>query len=95
MSELNHVLNNNQFVVVDFHATWCGPCKAIAPKLKSLCEENGVTLYKIDVDEEPDIAAIYSIESLPTILFFKGGAKFGTVIGAKLDKIKEMITKMK
>jgi thioredoxin 1 len=97
MSELNKVLRKNTLVVVDFHASWCNPCKILAPKLEILCKENNIILYKIDVDEFPDIASKFEIKSLPTILFFKDGEKIPNlkIVGAKLDKIKETILKMK
>lgn len=90
-------METNTRVVVDFHATWCGPCKIIGPKLEVLCKENNTMLYKIDVDEFPDIASEFEIDSLPTILFFKNGKRLpgSRIVGAKLDKIKETILKMK
>lgn len=97
MSELNKILNENKCVIVDFHATWCGPCKTLAPKLEMLCKEQDIKLYKIDVDAFPDIATEFEIESLPTILFFKNGKQLSNskVIGSNLNKIKETILKMK
>src|SRR5438067_11707080 len=64
-------------VMVDFWAEWCGPCRAIAPVL----EELAVTLMKVNVDENPDLAGRYGIRSIPTILFFKQGAIVDRVVG--------------
>lgn len=57
--------------IIDFHATWCGPCKQLAPTLKALAAEYGeeIYIYKVDVDKEPDIARAYGIRSLPSLLF--------------------------
>lgn len=57
--------------IIDFHATWCGPCKAIAPTLNELAEEyeDEIYIYKIDVDKEPELAGAFGIRSVPTLLF--------------------------
>lgn len=57
--------------IIDFYATWCGPCKAIAPVLEELAAEygNDIYIYKVDVDKEEELAAAFSIRSVPTILF--------------------------
>lgn len=57
--------------IIDFHATWCGPCKQLAPTLKALAAEYGdeIYIYKVDVDKEPDIARAYGIRSVPSLLF--------------------------
>merc|ERR1712232_1007010 len=65
---------NNQLVVIDFTASWCGPCKMIAPLFKEMSEEiTGVVFLKVDVDENPETAAKYSVSAMPTFLFIKGG----------------------
>ena len=71
-------------VMVDFWAEWCGPCRAIAPVLEEMAEasEGRVTLMKVNVDENPGLAARYGIRSIPTILFFKEGALVDRVVGA-------------
>src|SRR5438094_9006927 len=75
---------NEGFVMVDFWAEWCGPCRAIAPVLEELAaaSEGLVTLMKVNVDENPGFAARYGIRSIPMILFFKEGAIVDRVRGA-------------
>lgn len=57
--------------VVDFYATWCGPCKALAPVMEELAKEydGKIRVYKIDVDQEEELAAVFGIRSIPTLLF--------------------------
>ena len=78
------VLKSGAPVMVDFWAEWCAPCRAIAPTLEELVREgNGnITLAKVNVDEQPALAARYGIRSIPTILFVKGGQVLDQVIGA-------------
>lgn len=85
-------------LVVDFWATWCGPCKAIAPILDELAEElkGAVQICKVDVDKNAEIAARFNVRAIPTLLFFKNQQKVGEVVGlatkedlkAKLEKLK-------
>jgi thioredoxin 1 len=71
-------------LMVDFWASWCGPCNAIAPVLEELARtsKGGVALAKVNVDEQPALAARYGIRSIPTILFVKDGKVADQVIGA-------------
>ncbi|MGG7177163.1 thioredoxin [Clostridium paraputrificum] len=90
------VLNNKGVVVVDFFATWCGPCKMIAPILEELDSEiNDVKIVKIDVDENGDIANEYGVQSIPTIKIFKDGAEMDTKVGfLPKDALKESIEEL-
>jgi len=71
-------------VLVDFFATWCGPCKMIAPVVEQLAEEYAgkAAVYKLDVDETQDIAMQYGIMSIPTLVFFKDGEEAERIRGA-------------
>lgn len=78
----SEVLDNKGVVVVDFFATWCGPCKMLAPILEELQEElSNVKIVKIDVDENPELANKYGIASIPTLKIFKEGNDVDTKVG--------------
>lgn len=70
-------------VIVDFYATWCGPCRAMKPVLEKLSTEaNGAfSVVAVDVDECPDLASEFSISSIPTIMVFKNGKSVATLVG--------------
>lgn len=80
----DEVENREGLSMVDFWATWCGPCRMVAPIVEELAEEygdRGLRVGKMDVDSNPSVVAKYAIRSIPTILFFKGGELVDTVIG--------------
>jgi thioredoxin 1 len=78
------VLMSDKPVVVDFWAEWCGPCKMVAPILAEIAAENdGITIAKLNVDENPQTAASYGITSIPTMNVYQGGQVVKTIIGAK------------
>jgi thioredoxin 1 len=79
------VLQSEKPVIVDFWAEWCGPCHAVAPVLDKIAEERSdeVRLVKINVDENQELMVRYGIQSIPTIVLFKGGEPAAAVIGAQ------------
>lgn len=95
LAEFSELISGDKLVLVDFYATWCGPCKLIAPKLKKLAEATPeVTFAKVDVDEVADVAAEQQIRAMPTCLFFKNGQKVGEVVGANYAKIEATLKEL-
>lgn len=88
------LVNNSGFVVVDFFANWCGPCKVLTPKLEELSlKYKNVVFVKVDVDDFEEIARLHKIEAMPTLHFYKSGVMLETkVIGGKLNEIEKVIT---
>lgn len=69
-------------VMVDFFATWCGPCRMLAPVMDEVAEEaQGAAVYKVDVDQSPDLAARYGVMGVPAIMVFEGGELKQSVVG--------------
>lgn len=83
-------LLENEFVFVDFHATWCGPCKRVAPFIEELSkkeEYTNVTFCKVNIDDVPDLADKYEIMAVPTFVFIKEKEEKGKLEGANEDEI--------
>lgn len=82
------VLKSSEPVLVDFHAEWCGPCKAMAPALEIVAKEmkGKVKIAKVDVDQNPEITQKYQIQAMPTLMIFKGGQVAAQRVGALTQK---------
>ena len=76
----NQIKAGSGVVLVDFFATWCGPCKMMAPSLEELSEE-GYQLFSVDVDQEKELAMEYGVFSIPTMILFKDGEKVDEFVG--------------
>ena len=79
------VLDSDKPVLVDFYATWCGPCKMMAPVIDEVATEKAgeVDVYKIDIDENPQVAQQYGVMSIPTFIVFKNGEPAAKTLGAQ------------
>lgn len=85
------VLQADKTVLVDFFATWCGPCKMVAPIVKQLADEGKAKVCKIDVDEQPELAMQFGVDSIPTLLVFKGGQLVNRAVGFRTKEQLEAI----
>ncbi|XP_029470811.1 thioredoxin [Rhinatrema bivittatum] len=86
----------DKLVVIDFTATWCGPCKNIAPIFEQLAKQNpDVLFFKVDVDEAQDVAAFCEIACMPTFLFYKSTIKVHEFRGANKDTLIAKVNELK
>ncbi|XP_067936390.1 uncharacterized protein [Watersipora subatra] len=94
--EYDAIINKDSagmLVVVDFHATWCGPCKMIAPKFQSLLDASETIVgVKVDVDELEDVAADAKVSAMPTFIAYRDGEKVGEVVGANEKELEKLMS---
>ena len=91
------VISADKLVLVDLYATWCAPCKALAPVLEELADKyaDKIKVVKVNVDEEESIAAKFGIASIPTVIFFKNGQTAASLVGLRTSsEIEKMIEKL-
>jgi thioredoxin 1 len=89
--ELRERINNKESMIVDFYATWCGPCKMLSEELTKV--ESEYPIYKVDVEEDIDLSTLMGIRSVPAIKYIKEGEVVATTIGLKSAKeINNLIT---
>ena len=80
----NEVLNSDKPVLLDFFASWCGPCRMVGPILDEIAEEReDIKVCKINIDEQPELASQYRVMSIPTLMVLKNGQVVGQSVGAK------------
>ena len=82
-NSFDSVLSENDLVLVDFWAEWCGPCRMVSPILDEISKESGLLVGKLNIDENPNKTSEYSISSIPSMVLFKSGQPVKTIIGAK------------
>lgn len=80
LQEFNNLVNDD-FVLVDFYANWCGPCKMLSPVLEELENSRGVKVVKVDVDKNEEVARTYGVMSIPTLIMFKNGELVDKKVG--------------
>lgn len=96
--EFNVLTKKESIVLIDFYANWCGPCKMLTPVLEQFAEKTAgeVEIYKVDVDENPELCGQFNISSIPTLLFFKNGKLIFKELGFRsLDYLIEILNKVR
>ena len=96
--EFNVLTKKEGIVLIDFFANWCGPCKMLTPVLEQFAEKTAgeVEIYKVDVDENPELCGQFNISSIPTLLFFKNGNLIFRELGFRsLDYLIEILNKVR
>ena len=92
----SEVLEQKKLVLVDFWAEWCGPCKQIAPTLEELAEKysENLSVCKVDVDSNRELALQYNVRSIPSLMIFKNGEMVDSLIGAvSLEELEDLVTR--
>lgn len=96
-SEFNEIQKGDDLIVVDFYAEWCPPCKMLGPILEEISnEETSPKIFKVNIEEQKELAEKYAISSLPTVIFFKDGKEVDKFVGLLTkEEIEKYISKNK
>ena len=92
----SEVLDQTKLILVDFWAEWCGPCKQIAPTLEELAEKysENLSVCKVDVDSNRELALQFNVRSIPSLMIFKNGEMVDSLIGAvSLEELEDLVTR--
>ena len=99
MNDFNEIIKDAKPTLVDFFATWCGPCKMQGPVLEQVKNELGdtVNIIKVDIDRNPELANVYRVQSVPTLIMFRNGEAVWRAVGLQQagileDKLNEHVT---
>ncbi|KAF7980696.1 hypothetical protein HWV62_43934 [Athelia sp. TMB] len=88
LAEFQQIINEDKYSVFDFWATWCGPCRQISPEFEKLSgAHEHIDFYKVDIDDQPEIAQEVGIKAMPTFKLFKKGEQINEVVGARREPI--------
>jgi len=94
--QFSETIKTDKLVIIDLYATWCGPCKSLAPTLEELSKENkdSTEIVKMDIDTNPEILSSHSVRGVPTLLFYKKGKFVDQISGNQAkDVLKKLIDK--
>ncbi|KAI9119336.1 hypothetical protein K1719_010011 [Acacia pycnantha] len=92
----NEVKDSNKLIVIDFSASWCGPCRFVEPAIHAMADKfSDVEFVKIDVDELSDVAREFQVQAMPTFVLWKKGKEMDRVIGAKKDELEKKVEKLR
>ncbi|XP_010422468.1 PREDICTED: thioredoxin H2-like [Camelina sativa] len=92
----NEIKESNKLLVVDFSASWCGPCRMIEPTIHAMAEKfTDVDFVKLDVDELPDVAKEFNVTAMPTFVLVKRGKEIERIIGAKKEELERKVSKLR
>jgi len=94
LSEFREIIERDEYAIFDFWATWCGPCRFISPIFEELSKKfTNIKYYKVDVDDQPDIAQEVGVRAMPTFAVFKKGVKVDDLVGADAKALTLLVEK--